>query len=170
MLRASRAAVLQPCFGAVRTWASQVAEQKEDLFFCIVDAHAITQEYEPAELRRRIASMALDLVACGLDPAYVVGGELRGTGSNAGWGDGDWIVVEADESDRSLLQLHPDIAVLTNAELDHHSTYRSMHDLEDTFRTFMSRAAPGCAVVWDRPALRALCKTASSRSSQALEE
>jgi tryptophanyl-tRNA synthetase len=54
--------------GAVRTWAAQVAEQKEDLFFCIVDAHAITVDYEPAELRARIDGMARDLVACGLDP------------------------------------------------------------------------------------------------------
>ncbi len=54
--------------GAVRTWAAQVAEQREDLFFCVVDAHAITVEYEPAELRERIGSMARDLVACGLDP------------------------------------------------------------------------------------------------------
>ncbi len=93
---------------------------------------------------------------CGLDPAYVLGGELRCTGSNAGWGDGDWIVIEADESDRSLLELWPQIAVLTNAELDHHSTYESRLDLEDTFRTFMARAGDG-AVVWDRPALRELC-------------
>lgn len=55
--------------GAVRTWAAQVAEQREDLIFCIVDAHAITVEYEPAELRARIETMARDLVACGLDPA-----------------------------------------------------------------------------------------------------
>jgi tryptophanyl-tRNA synthetase len=54
--------------GAVRTWATQVAEQKEELFFCVVDAHAITQEYDPAELRSRIGRMARDLVACGLDP------------------------------------------------------------------------------------------------------
>jgi tryptophanyl-tRNA synthetase len=54
--------------GAVRGWAAQVAEQREDLFFCIVDAHAITVDYEPAELRRRIDTMARDLVACGLDP------------------------------------------------------------------------------------------------------
>jgi tryptophanyl-tRNA synthetase len=54
--------------GAVRTWAQQVAEQKEDLFFCIVDAHAITSDYDPAELRERIETMARDLVACGLDP------------------------------------------------------------------------------------------------------
>jgi tryptophanyl-tRNA synthetase len=54
--------------GAVRTWAAQVAEQREDLIYCIVDAHAITVEYDPAELRSRIDSMARDLVACGLDP------------------------------------------------------------------------------------------------------
>jgi tryptophanyl-tRNA synthetase len=54
--------------GAVRTWAAQVAEQREDLFFCVVDAHAITVEYEPAQLRERIVTMARDLIACGLDP------------------------------------------------------------------------------------------------------
>ena len=96
------------------------------------------------------------LQGAGLDPAYVVGGELRTTQSNAGWGSGEWIVIEADESDRSLLKLQPEIAVLTNAELDHHSTYRSRLDLEETFATFMARAGER-AVVWDRPALRALC-------------
>ena len=80
------------------------------------------------------------LRGCGLDPAYVVGGELRDTGVNAGWGRGEWIVVEADESDRSLLTLWPEIAVLTNAELDHHSTYGSRLDLEQTLREFMGRA------------------------------
>jgi len=96
------------------------------------------------------------LRASGLDPAYVVGGELRDTGANAGWGQGEWIVVEADESDRSLLRLDPEIALLTNAELDHHTTYGSRLDLEATLREFMGRARLG-AVVWDRPQLRALC-------------
>jgi UDP-N-acetylmuramate--alanine ligase len=96
------------------------------------------------------------LQGAGLDPAYVVGGELRSTDSNAGWGSGEWIVVEADESDRSLLKLQPEIAVLTNAELDHHATYRSRLDLEQTFAEFMARAGER-AVVWDRPQLRALC-------------
>ena len=96
------------------------------------------------------------LRGAGMDPAYVVGGELRSTGANAGWGTGEWIVVEADESDRSLLKLDPEIAVLTNAELDHHSTYGSRLELEQTFQTFMARAGAG-AVVWDRPGLRALC-------------
>jgi UDP-N-acetylmuramate--alanine ligase len=103
------------------------------------------------------ASMVVQaLRGAGLDPAYVIGGELRDTGSNAGWGSGEWIVIEADESDRSLLKLWPEVAVLTNAELDHHTTYASRLDLEATFQTFMARAGGG-AVVWDRPALRALC-------------
>src|SRR3954452_23574364 len=69
------------------------------------------------------------LRACGLDPSYLVGGEVRATGANAGWGTGGWLVVEADESDRSLLRLHPRVAVLTNAELDHHATYSSRLDV-----------------------------------------
>jgi UDP-N-acetylmuramate--alanine ligase len=103
------------------------------------------------------ASMAVHaLRAAGMDPAYVIGGELRDTGSNAGWGTGEWIVIEADESDRSLLKFDPEIAVLTNAELDHHATYSSRLELEETFRTFMARAGER-AVVWDRAPLRALC-------------
>ncbi|MBV8430508.1 MAG: UDP-N-acetylmuramate--L-alanine ligase [Solirubrobacterales bacterium] len=103
------------------------------------------------------ASMVVQaLRGAGLDPAYVIGGELRDTGSNAGWGAGEWIVIEADESDRSLLKLWPEIALLTNVELDHHSTYTSRLDLEATFQTFMHRAGLG-TVVWDRPELVALC-------------
>jgi UDP-N-acetylmuramate--alanine ligase len=102
------------------------------------------------------SSMAVHVLrACGMDPSYLVGGEVRSTGSNAGWGAGEWTVVEADESDRSLLKLHPDVAVLTNAELDHHSTYASRLDVDETFRTFLARAREA-VVVWDRPTLLAL--------------
>ena len=94
------------------------------------------------------------LIACGLDPAYLVGGEVRSTGTNAAWGDGPWLVVEADESDRSLLKLAPAIAVLTNAELDHHTTYASVQDVYATFEAFLAAAAD--AVIWDRPELLAL--------------
>jgi UDP-N-acetylmuramate--alanine ligase len=90
----------------------------------------------------------------GLDPGYLVGGEVRSTGSNAGWGTGEWLVVEADESDRSLLKLARQVAVLTNAELDHHTTYASRRDVEATFREFLGEAEH--AVVWDRPELLAL--------------
>ncbi len=94
------------------------------------------------------------LRGCGMDPSYLVGGEVRSTGANAGWGTGEWLVVEADESDRSLLKLSPRIAVLTNAELDHHTTYSSRRDVDDTFRAFLALAEQ--AVVWDRPELLAL--------------
>src|SRR4051794_36981846 len=94
------------------------------------------------------------LRGCGMDPSYLVGGEVRSTGANAGWGSGEWLVVEADESDRSLLKLSPEIAVLTNAELDHHTTYSSQRDVEATFAAFLALAER--AVVWDRPALVAL--------------
>ncbi len=54
--------------GAVRTWRTQVEEQKEELLFCVVDAHAITVDHDPAELKSRIGGLAIDLIACGLDP------------------------------------------------------------------------------------------------------
>jgi tryptophanyl-tRNA synthetase len=55
--------------GAVRTWAKMVEEQKEELLFCVVDAHAITAPYEPSELRQRTLRLAGDLIALGVDPA-----------------------------------------------------------------------------------------------------
>ena len=87
------------------------------------------------------ASMAAHvLVACGRDPAYLIGGELRSTGTNAAWGTGEWLVVEADESDRSFLKIFPETAVVTNIELDHHTTYASRHELERAFAEWASRA------------------------------
>ncbi len=86
------------------------------------------------------------LTACGLDPAYSVGGEVRSTGTNAAWGEGPWFVVEADESDKSLLGLHPRIAVVTNAELDHHATYGSLREVLETFATFAARADGGVVI------------------------
>jgi UDP-N-acetylmuramate--alanine ligase len=98
------------------------------------------------------AAMAVRVLrACHMEPAYLIGGELRDTGTNAEWAEGEWIVVEADESDRSLLQLRPAIAVLTNLELDHHVTYGSRLELERTMRAFLDAARR--TVVWNRPEL-----------------
>ncbi|MEA2170732.1 MAG: UDP-N-acetylmuramate--alanine ligase [Solirubrobacteraceae bacterium] len=94
------------------------------------------------------------LRGCGMDPAYSVGGEVRSTGTNAAWGDGPYLVVEADESDRSLVKLHPRIAVVTNAELDHHATYGSLRDVLNTFATFVADADQ--VIVGDDPNLLAL--------------
>src|SRR3954470_17370703 len=94
------------------------------------------------------ASMAAHvLVELGRDPAYLIGGELRTTGTNAAWGAGDDIVVEADESDRSFLKLAPDFAVITNVELDHHATYHSQHEVEEAFRAFVGRCSRAAAWV-----------------------
>jgi UDP-N-acetylmuramate--alanine ligase len=83
------------------------------------------------------ASMAAHiLVGAGRDPSYLIGGELRSTGTNAAWGEGEWLVVEADESDRSFLKLSYEVAVITNVELDHHSTYATLGELEEAFAEF----------------------------------
>jgi UDP-N-acetylmuramate--alanine ligase len=101
------------------------------------------------------ASMAAHaLLRCGADPAYLIGGELRTTGRNAAWGEGDWIVVEADESDRSFLRLRPALGVVTNVELDHHATYGSHAELEEAFGAFLRSASR--PVVWDGPDAEAL--------------
>lgn len=91
------------------------------------------------------------LLACGREPAFLVGGELRSEKTNAAWGQGEWMVVEADESDRSFLELRREVAVVTNIELDHHHTYASLADLNATFREFTAAAAvrisgPGAGV------------------------
>jgi UDP-N-acetylmuramate--alanine ligase len=86
------------------------------------------------------------LAACGREPAFLIGGESRAASTNAAWGGGEWIVVEADESDRSFLALEPDVAVITNVELDHHATYGSSWELEQAFGRFAARA--GVCVRW----------------------
>jgi UDP-N-acetylmuramate--alanine ligase len=89
--------------------------------------------------------LAHALRAIGADPAFLLGGELPGAGAasrtaNAGWGDGEWIVAEADESDASFLRLRPQVAVVTNVELDHHSHWSSRADLLAAFRSFCEPA------------------------------
>ncbi len=91
------------------------------------------------------------LRSAGLEPSWLVGGSVGGELANAAWGRGEWLVVEADESDRSMLSLNVEVAVLTNVELDHHATFASLAELREAFRLFLSGAAR--AVIWDRPEL-----------------
>ena len=93
------------------------------------------------------------LRATGRRPAFLIGGELRAAGTNAEWGEGDWIVVEADESDRSFLKLSPDVAVVTNIELDHHTTYGSEADLIAAFDEFATKS--GARIAWQQAPLEA---------------
>lgn len=81
----------------------------------------------------------------GADPAFLLGGELpvpdpEGEVTNAGWGGGEWVVAEADESDASFLLLEPEIAVVTNVELDHHAHWSSRADLLEAFGRFCEAA------------------------------
>ena len=88
------------------------------------------------------ASMAVHaLLECGRQPGFLIGGELRAAATNAAWGEGEWAVIEADESDRSFLKLARDVAVVLNVELDHHHTYRSLAELSAAFADFTKPAA-----------------------------
>jgi UDP-N-acetylmuramate--alanine ligase len=86
------------------------------------------------------------LRATGADPAFFLGGELPGAGpdgepTNAAWGEGEWVVAEADESDGSFLRLRPEVAVITNLELDHHSRWSSLAELSEAFAAFCAPAS-----------------------------
>ncbi len=88
------------------------------------------------------AMLVWALRAIGADPAFFVGGEVPGLGgseaeaANAGWGEGEWVVAEADESDASFLELKPEIAVVTNIEMDHHARWGSVAELRAAFAEF----------------------------------
>jgi UDP-N-acetylmuramate--alanine ligase len=99
--------------------------------------------------------LAHALRAAGLDPGWLIGAPIGGGLPNAHWSEGEWLVVEADESDRSMLSLSVEIAVLTNVELDHHATFSSLGELREAFAAFVGLAR-GAVVVCDRPELLSL--------------
>ncbi len=84
--------------------------------------------------------VSLVLMEGEIDPTVIVGGRLRGlAGSNARLGKGDFIVVEADEFDRSFLSITPTIAVLTTLETDHLDCYRDLEDIKGAFIQFANK-------------------------------
>lgn len=84
--------------------------------------------------------ISLILIEAGIDPTVLVGGRLQDFGgTNARLGKGQWIVVEADEYDRSFLQLTPTIAVINNIESDHLDIYSDINDIYDTFKDFANK-------------------------------
>jgi UDP-N-acetylmuramate--alanine ligase len=102
------------------------------------------------------AMVALMLERAGVDPTAVIGGRLSAFGSNARVGDGDVLVAEADESDRSFLRLAPSIAVVTNIDREHLESYAGFDDLVASFAAF-ANLVPfyGAAVICaDDPHLR----------------
>ncbi len=83
------------------------------------------------------AMIAFCLAQLGLDPAFLIGGEIPQLGGNAGAGGG-WLVVEGDESDRSVAALRPEIAVLLNVDLDHHTTFGSRAEVAELFEQWLA--------------------------------
>jgi UDP-N-acetylmuramate--alanine ligase len=93
------------------------------------------------------AMIAYVLRELGQDPAWIVGGVVAQLGGNAGTGGG-WLVVEGDESDRSIGLLRPEIAVVTNVELDHHAAFASTAELQAFFDAWLA-AAPLVVRGWE---------------------
>jgi UDP-N-acetylmuramate--alanine ligase len=80
--------------------------------------------------------IAFCLERLGRDPAWLIGGDVPQLGGNAGLGDG-WLVVEGDESDRTIAALRPRIAVVTNIDLDHHATFGSRAEVDELFARWL---------------------------------
>lgn len=98
------------------------------------------------------------LERCGLDPTFLIGGELNDIGSNAKCGQGEYLIAEADESDGSLLLLKPTIAVITNIEADHLDHFADIDEIDQVFLRFLSQLPEtGCAIMCgDHPGVQRL--------------
>jgi UDP-N-acetylmuramate--alanine ligase len=107
---------------------------------------------------------------CGLDPSFAVGGELGEAGTNAHHGSGDYFIAEADESDGSLLEYSPDVAVITNIEADHLDFFGSAEAYTAVFDDFANRLAPGGTLVAcvDDPGAAGLAQRAATRGVRVL--
>ena len=110
--------------------------------------------------------VAAVLAAGGLDPTVVVGGRVDAMGSNARLGKSQYLVAEADESDRSFLKLSPILSVVTNIDREHMDTYRNMRDVKKTFLDFMDRVPFYGMIVacHDDPLLRKLLPDVQRRT------
>ncbi len=110
--------------------------------------------------------VAAVLAAGGLDPTVVVGGRVDAMGSNARLGKSQYLVAEADESDRSFLKLSPILSVVTNIDREHMDCYRNMRDVKKTFLEFMDRVPFYGMIVAcnDDPVLRRLLPEVQRRT------
>jgi len=113
--------------------------------------------------------LALILMAHDLSPSFIIGGELNEIGGGAVWDRGEWLVVEADESDGTFLHLGAEIAVVTNVQPDHLDRYGSFAVLEEAFDTFLG-LAPLSVVGADDPVAASLAKKHRSRTAGLSED
>lgn len=102
--------------------------------------------------------LALVLVEAGLRPSFIIGGEVNQFGTGAAWDDGQWLVVEADESDGTFLQLAPEVAVVTSVEPDHLEHYGGFDALKGAFARFLDQAPGPQVVCVDDPGAQALAR------------
>ena len=91
------------------------------------------------------------LVEADMHPSFLIGGDVNEIGTNAVWDSGEWIVVEADESDGTFLSLTPDVAVVTSVEADHLDHYGSFDALREAFERFVASARLHRVVGGDDP-------------------
>jgi len=113
--------------------------------------------------------LALMLMEENLSPSFIIGGELNEIGGGAVWDRGEWLVVEADESDGTFLHLGSEIAVVTNVQADHLDRYGSLSALEDAFDAFLGSAPHGVAGA-DDPVAVSLAKKHQSKTAGLSEE
>jgi UDP-N-acetylmuramate--alanine ligase len=106
--------------------------------------------------------LSLLLVEAGTRPSFVIGGDVNEIGTNAVWDEGEWLVVEADESDGTFLSLRPDIAVVTNIEADHLDHYGSFDAVRSAFAEFLSTPGVGTVVGGDDPVSAELGRAAGA--------
>jgi UDP-N-acetylmuramate--alanine ligase len=100
--------------------------------------------------------LALILRAAEWQPSFLIGAVLNEVGANAMWDDGEWLVVEADESDGTFLELHAEAAIVTNVEPDHLNYYGSFTALRAAFEQFVDSTPGPCVVSADDPVSREL--------------
>jgi UDP-N-acetylmuramate--alanine ligase len=93
--------------------------------------------------------LSLILVEAGLHPSFLIGADVNEAGTNAVWDDGEWLVLEADESYGTFGALRPDLAVVTNVEPDHLDHYGTVEALRAAFSMFAARAPDGVVVCAD---------------------
>lgn len=100
--------------------------------------------------------LSLILVEAGLRPSFVIGADVNEIGTNAVWDEGEWLVVEADESYGTFTAIRPDVAVLTNVEPDHLDYYETFDALYAAFEEFVGAAEQGAVVCADDPQAAAI--------------
>lgn len=89
-----------------------------------------------------ISSMlSLIMIEAGLNPSFIIGGDVNEIGTGSSWGSGEWFVVEADESDRTFLSLNPELALVSSVEPDHLEAYKcDVNELHNAFKQFLCSA------------------------------